>query len=58
MKRLFLFFLNPLYGSKSLELNSFKEAFLIMKNKEHLEVQGLEKLKNIKNSMNTKRENN
>jgi hypothetical protein len=29
-----------------------------MKNKEHLEVQGLEKLKNIKNSMNTKRENN
>lgn len=52
------FFLNPLYGSKSLELNSFKEAFLIMKNKEHLEVQGLEKLKNIKNSMNTKRENN
>jgi hypothetical protein len=52
------FFFNPLYGSKSLELNSFKEAFLIMKNKEHLEVQGLEKLKNIKNSMNTKRENN
>jgi len=52
------FFFNPLYGSKSLELNSFKEAFLIMKNKEHLEVQGLEKFKNIKNSMNTKRENN
>jgi hypothetical protein len=55
-KRLFLFFLeNPLYGSKSLELEAFKKAFLIIKNKEHLEVQGLEELKNIKDSMNTKR---
>ena len=59
MKRLFLFFLeNPLYGSKSLELEDFKKAFFIMKDKKHLEEQGLEKLKNIKNFMNTKRENN
>jgi hypothetical protein len=29
-----------------------------MKDKKHLEEQGLEKLKNIKDSMNTKRENN
>jgi LAGLIDADG endonuclease len=46
---------NPLYGLKSLELEAFKKAFLIIKNKEHLEVQGLEELKNIKDYMNTKR---
>jgi hypothetical protein len=50
-----IFLVNPLYGSKSLELEAFKNAFLIVKNKEHLELQGLEKLKNIKDSINTKR---
>ena len=45
---------NPLYGSKSLELEAFKKAFLIVKNKEHLKEQGLEELKNIKENMNKK----
>ena len=52
------FLINPLYGSKSLELEAFKKAFLIIKNKEHLKEQGLEELKKIKNSMNTNRQNN
>ena len=49
---------NPLYGSKSLELEAFNKAFLIIKKKEHLKKEGLEELKKIKNSMNTKRQNN
>jgi hypothetical protein len=50
------FFLkNPLYGSKSLELEAFKKAFIIIKKKEHLKHEGLEELKKIKNSMNTKK---
>jgi hypothetical protein len=52
------FLTNPLYGSKCLELEAFKKAFLIVKNKEHLKEQGLEELKNIKDSMNTKRQKN
>ena len=52
------FLTNPLYGSKSLELEAFKKAFLIIKNKEHLNEEGLEELKKIKNSMNTNRQNN
>ncbi len=53
-----LFLTNPLYGSKSLELEAFKKAFLIIKDKEHLKEEGLEELKKIKNSMNTNRQNN
>lgn len=49
------FITNPLYGSKSLEFKAFKNAFLFIKNKEHLIEQGLKQLKDIKDSMNTKR---
>lgn len=52
------FLANPLHGSKSLELEAFKKAFLIVKDKEHLKEEGLEELKKIKNSMNTNRQNN
>lgn len=47
----------PLYGSKSLEFEAFKNAFLIVKNKEHLKEEGLKELEGIKDTMNTKREN-
>jgi len=46
---------NPLYGSKSLELAAFIKAFLILKDKEHLNEQGIEELRKIKVLMNTKR---
>lgn len=41
----------PLYGSKSLEFEAFKKAFLIVKNKEHLKEEGLKELEEIKDTM-------
>jgi hypothetical protein len=48
-KKIIPFFLaNPLHGSKSLKLEAFKKAFLIIKDKEHLKEKGLEELKKNK----------
>lgn len=45
----------PLIGSKKLDFYDFCEAALIIKNKDHLTEEGLDKIKKIKLRMNTKR---
>lgn len=45
----------PLRGTKYLDFLSFKEAFIIIKNKEHLSEEGLFKLYTISKSMNNYR---
>jgi hypothetical protein len=45
----------PLQGSKLLNLNDFKEAFIIMESKGHLTEEGLNKIRAIKAGMNTGR---
>jgi len=50
-----LFNHNSLHGSKNLNFIDFCEIASMLKNKEHLTNEGLEKIKKIKNGMNTKR---
>jgi hypothetical protein len=53
------FFSNyPLQGSKLLDFNDFKKVYEIMKNKNHLTKEGIEKIKSIKFCMNTGRKYN
>lgn len=45
----------PLYTSKYLNYNNWKEGFLLFKDGQHLTPQGLNKIKGIKENMNDKR---
>ena len=45
----------PIYGVKALDFSDFCKASKIILNKEHLTLQGLDKIKNLKNGMNTGR---
>jgi len=42
----------PIYGVKSLDYINFKEVALLMKEKGHLNIEGIEKIKRIKSNMN------
>ena len=46
---------HPIIGSKNKDFEDFYRASLIIKNKEHLVEEGLEKLKKLKNGMNRSR---
>ena len=48
----------PLQGSKSKDLTDFKQLVKLMKNKAHLTLEGLEKIKLIRSNMNRGRINN
>lgn len=45
----------PIIGEKLLDLQNFIEASKLIKNKDQLTIQGLKKISEIKNGMNTKR---
>jgi len=45
----------PLKGNKSLDLSDFSEIIRLMENKSHLTLEGLNKIKQIRNKMNTNR---
>ncbi len=47
----------PLQGEKSKDFADFKKAAQLIKSKAHLELEGFEKVKQIKSRMNKKREN-
>lgn len=47
----------PLFGSKFLDYEDFFKVVEIMRTKNHLTEEGLQKIKNIKANMNTKRYN-
>ena len=56
-KKLYPFFNDyPIQGIKSLDFADFKKVAEIIKNKDHLTIEGLAKIREIKNRMNTKRE--
>jgi hypothetical protein len=48
----------PLCGNKALEFRALENAFWIMLDKDHLTEKGLNKIEGLKNSMNTKRQDN
>jgi hypothetical protein len=45
----------PLYTSKYLNYNNWKEGFILFKDGQHKTPQGLNKIKDIKENMNDKR---
>lgn len=42
----------PIHGVKSLDYINFKEIALLIKEKDHLSIEGIEKIKRIKSNMN------
>jgi hypothetical protein len=49
-------FFDPVQGAKSLDYADFCRVALLMKDKAHLTVEGLNQIKNIKSGMNSKRD--
>jgi hypothetical protein len=45
----------PIYGAKFLDFQAFCQGITIIKNKEHLTQEGLDRLKDLAYSMNTYR---
>jgi hypothetical protein len=52
-----LFSKYPIVGIKSQDFQDFKQVALLIKNKDHLTIKGLEKIRNIKAEMNKGRIN-